>query len=192
MFRERRRLGAVVSGSALCLAFALPAVATGDTVYRWVDEGGVVHFADSPPTGKQEYEERVIGPAPITRRETDTNAAPAGTTGDTATAGETTSAKAETQASGPARVILTSQSALARGADARHLVGIVKNVGGETALRVRITAHVADRNGNECQNEDVDVVPSELEPGETGNFDTTLSSPCFVDGGSVDAEARWD
>jgi hypothetical protein len=191
MFGARRRPHVLLAAGAVWLAAAIPTTVAGQTVYKWVDENGVVHFADTPPTGKQEYEERSIAPAPVTRRQTTTGDVP-----DTAdalpAAPAPEGAAAAARGSGPARVILTSQSALPRGTDARHVVGIVKNVGGESAANVRVTAHIADAQRNPCQNEDIDVVPSTLGPGESGNFDATLTSPCFLEEGSVDAEAVWD
>lgn len=42
-----------------CLALALAATASAETIYRWVDKDGVVHFGGLPPAGVQAT---VVGP----------------------------------------------------------------------------------------------------------------------------------
>jgi hypothetical protein len=34
---------------------SLPALVTGDEVYRWVDEGGILHFTDDPAAVPEDY-----------------------------------------------------------------------------------------------------------------------------------------
>ncbi|MBI4516332.1 MAG: DUF4124 domain-containing protein [Deltaproteobacteria bacterium] len=158
------------------------------TVYKWVDDNGVVHFSDVPPAGGQKYEERG-------GRAQEPEAKPAARTDQPEiSSGEPPAAAAPAveATKGPARVILTANQSFPRSADARHVIGVVKNVGGRAAAQVRVTVHVASSQGQDCGREEVDVTPPTLEAGESGNFDATITNPCFADGGSVDAEPQWD
>jgi hypothetical protein len=167
--------------SALSLILLLGTYATAQTVYKWTDEQGVVHFSDNPPPRGQQFEKQDIPPPPPP---------PPTVAGAEAGAPGTTS---EEKFEGPARVILTKNDSFPRGGTSRHVIGVVKNVGGAPAARVRITAHITDAEGRACESEDIDVAPSRLDPGASGNFDTTIDSPCFADGGgSVDAAPQWE
>jgi hypothetical protein len=176
-----------VIGSSLVGALLLATMSPvhSQTVYTWTDERGVVHFSDVPPSGGQPFEERGAPAA-----EAATSADPSGSAASARV--ESAPEAAVESTPGPARVILTSHQDFPRGGNARHVIGLVKNVGGSVAARVGITAHVADSQGRECTREEIDVLPSTLQPGESGNFDGTITSGCFADGGTVDAEPHWD
>lgn len=167
--------------SALSLVLLLGGFATAQTVYKWTDDQGVVHFSDNPPPRGQQFEKQDISPPPPPP------------TAERGSGASTSGTASEEKFEGPARVILTQNDSFPRGGTSRHLIGVVKNVGGAPAARVRITAHITDPEGRECDSEDIDVAPPTLEPGASGNFDTTIDSPCFADGGgSVDAAPTWE
>ncbi|HVN83969.1 MAG TPA: DUF4124 domain-containing protein [Candidatus Binatia bacterium] len=159
--------------------------AQAQTVFTWTDEGGTVHFSDSPPPAGQKYEQRDVGGGPAVKGQAPLPEANAPVTDGTtnATPGE---------ASGPARVVITSKEAIPRGPESRHVSGAVRNVGGRPADRVAVTLRVVDASGEECTSEDVNVEPTTLNAGETGRFDTTVNSPCLIDGGTVDVDVRSD
>jgi hypothetical protein len=171
--RIATRLGAVA------LAVLLGSYAAAQTVYKWTDDDGVVHFADNPPPRGMQYEKRDVPPPPTAAEASAGEAGPAG-------------APAE-KFEGPARVILISNDSFPSGDNSRHVIGVVKNVGGDSAANVRVTVRITDSQGNECDSEDISVAPSALDPGASGNFDTTIDSPCFADGGgNVDAAPKWE
>jgi Domain of unknown function (DUF4124) len=171
--------------SAALLATFLCAQPVGaQTVYKWTDEGGVVHFSDVPPPAGQKYEERKGSAETSTGGEAPEGKQPAATP-------EAPGSAKEEPFAGPARVIVTRREAVKREAQERHLIGEVKNVGGEAASGVGVTARITDSQGGDCGSEEVPVLPSTLDPGQTGNFDSTVNSPCFIEGGNVDVEAHW-
>jgi hypothetical protein len=175
---RRRRLASHLGVFALVVL--LGSYAAAQTVYKWTDDDGVVHFSDNPPANGTQFEKRDVPPPPPPPAEAGGGAANMSGAG-----GE--------KFEGPARVILTKNDSFPRGDNSRHVIGVVKNVGGATASNVRVTAHITDAEGNECASEDFSVTPSSLEPGASGNFDTTIDSPCFADGGgSVDAAPQWE
>lgn len=53
---------------ALCMAFAA-AAAHAQTVYKWVDKDGKVHFGDTPPTDRDATAQRVPGAGPSTEEQ---------------------------------------------------------------------------------------------------------------------------
>ncbi|MGE5799116.1 MAG: Uxx-star family glutaredoxin-like (seleno)protein [Syntrophaceae bacterium] len=53
---------ALILAAALCLS-AAAAVCDAATLYRWVDDQGVVHVSENPPEGKMQVAEAVVGEA---------------------------------------------------------------------------------------------------------------------------------
>jgi hypothetical protein len=189
MHRSPRRSPGLlrVACAQLCLVVTLTFahVSASQTLYKWTDDQGVIHFSDIPPSGGQKYEERGT---PLGEPGAAANAAPANAAGDAPAAPAAAGAAPEAGTTAAARVILVSHNTIPRSTDARHLIGVVKNVGGHPASRVAVTAHIADSTGRECAREEIEVVPNTLPPGESGNFDATLRNSCFADGGTVDPE----
>ena len=50
--------------SALSLILLLGSYAIAQTVYKWTDEQGVVHFSDNPPPRGQQFEKQDIPTPP--------------------------------------------------------------------------------------------------------------------------------
>jgi len=48
----------------LCVALAFAAGAQAQTVYKWVDKDGKVHFGDAPPSDQDAREQRIRGGGP--------------------------------------------------------------------------------------------------------------------------------
>jgi hypothetical protein len=72
-----------------------------------------------------------------------------------------------------------------------HVSGEVKNVGGEDARSVAVIISAVDATaGTPCLREEVNVAPSSLRPGETGNFAADLDDPCLSGGTPVDISTR--
>ena len=53
---------ALILAAALCVAMTVT-VSDAATLYRWVDEQGVVHVSGNPPEGKMEVAQAVVGEA---------------------------------------------------------------------------------------------------------------------------------
>ena len=154
----------VVAG---CLLLCWHGSTSAQTVYKWTDDQGTVHFADSPPVNTKNVEERNLPPPP-----------PAPAT-DQATPGDSKAPGEE----GPAHIVLISKHAPRIGPSAVHVSGKVKNVGGAEARSVSITVTAVDSTaGTPCLHQDVSVTPSTLGPGETGNFDAEIDDPCLAGG----------
>lgn len=171
-----------------CVLAAWWSVAAAQTVYKWTDEEGVVHFSDSPPSQIMEGVETRTLPAgggnPVRNAGTEPAAAPDATP------------KADGQ--GPARVTVVSQETPRTGPSAMRILGEVKNVGGADAQRVIVTVSAIDRSqGTPCLRQEAEVAPSTLHPGESGNFEVDLDSPClYADqlygDPSIDIAPDWD
>lgn len=145
-------------------------VASAQTVYKWTDEQGTVHFADSPPANVKNIEERSLPPPP---------AAPK--------AEQAAGIKTPEATEGAARVVIVSKNAPRTGPSAVHVSGEVKNVGGAEARSVSVTVTAVDITaGTPCLHEDVSVTPSTLAPGQSGNFDATIDDPCLAGGTPID------
>ena len=152
----------------------LSRIAGAQTFYKWTDENGTVHFSDVPPLNTKNVEERSLPPAP---------AAPQ----DGGEKSESAEAKTPGASEGPARVVLVSQHVPRTGPSAVHVSGQVKNVGGADARSVLVTVKAVDiAAGTPCLQEDVDVKPATLRPGETGDFDADIDNPCLSGGTPVD------
>jgi len=144
------------------------------TVYKWTDENGTVHFSDVPPSNTKNVEERSLPPAPVAPQDSDEKS-------------ESAEAKTPGSPEGPARVVLVSQHVPRTGPSAVHVSGKVKNVGGADARSVLVIVKVVDSTaGTPCLQENVDVTPSTLRPGETGDFDADIDNPCLSGGTPVD------
>jgi len=78
------------------------------------------------------------------------------------------------------------------GPTAAHVLGEVKNVGGQEADAVEITLRNVDASqGTLCLNEQAGVNPSTLPPGESGHFDADVDSPCLAGETPVDIVPVW-
>ena len=180
------RSAATVLGVALV---SVAGVSSAQTFYKWTDEAGVVHFSDAaPPAQARGVEERKLPPPP--------QSASAESPGAASAEGEQADGKPAVAdgapGEGPARVIIVSRKNPRTGPSAMHIAGEVKNVGGSDAGQVTVTISAADSGqGNPCLNEQTDVAPSTLRPGQTGKFDVEVDSPCLNGDPRVDVEPVW-
>lgn len=167
-----------------CTVVAWCSMAAAETYYKWTDDQGVVHFADMPPA-QGAAEERHLPGAPAVRSRA-ADATPA------AAAAETPALVPGAEA-GPARVIVVSRQLPRTGPTSMHMLGEVKNVGGAEARRVAVTITAVDITaGTPCLDEEAAVTPSNLRPGESGNFDVDVDSPCLAGRANVDVTPVWD
>lgn len=162
-----------------CTVLAWCSIAAAQTVYKWTDEHGIIHFADTPPAGTQTVEERHLsGPPAAQPRAEPAPEAPAGK---------------KDAAAGPARVIVAVRKTPRVGPSALHVGGEVRNVGSADAERVAVTVSAVDRQqGNPCFSEQILVKPPTLHPGESGTFDAEIDSPCLIGQSRVDIAPVWD
>ena len=94
---------------------------------------------------------------------------------------------------GEARVVLEKQSSLTVGPSTQLFRGKVKNHGGTEATNVVVRLSVTEtQQGAECLRAEIDVAPSSLPPGETGEFETEVDNACFFGDISVQIEPDWD
>ena len=170
----RVRASLILAGFGLLCCYG---IATGQTFYKWTDDRGIVHFSDSPPVNTKNVEERSLPPpAPGTSQAQEGSEKGAPTDGKTPGTNE-----------GPAHVVLVSSRAPRTGPSAVHVSGEVKNVGGEDARSVAVIISAVDVTaGTPCLHEELNVAPSSLRPGETGNFDADIDDPCLSGGTPVD------
>jgi hypothetical protein len=161
------------------------AAAAAQTFYKWTDERGLVHFSDQPPVRSGGVEERHLAVPPAASRPAEEAPAPA----DVAGGAEPAAAGYE----GPARVILVSRQAPRIGPSAVHITGEVKNVGGADARRVAVTLSAVDiTQGTPCLQGEAAVAPPTLRPGDKGNFDADIDSPCLYGDTQVDVTPVWE
>jgi hypothetical protein len=159
---------------------------SAQTVYRWEDERGVVHFSDAPPRDAKNVESRNMprAPKPAVRGTDDPSAAARGESED--------NSKIDPQASATpsaARIEITAKDVIPAGEATNEFSGEVENVGGSPANDIVVIIEVTEPNqGAHCLREEVDVSPSSLDPGEKGSFSVTLSNPCFY--GPIDPALR--
>lgn len=178
--------------TAACAALVALLVLVGgplgaETVYRWTDARGVVHFSDMPPPGTIRSQAQTLPdvPVPIGQQPAEPAAAePAAP--PLAPAGE------DKAPSGPARVVLTEQQADAVGPAVKSFHGKVTNKGGAEARDVFIALVVREPvQGDECLREEIDVTPSSLAPGAEGTFEAEFETPCFHGETTADLRASW-
>jgi hypothetical protein len=168
MIDGRRRV-LIIAGMLIASSVA----GNAQTFYKWTDERGVVHLADAPPPNASGVEERQL---PVT---------PAAAAGEP-TPEDTSEKKA------PAQVIIVSRQVVRNGPTAAHVIGEVKNVGGQNADAVEITLRTVDATqGTLCLNEQARVNPATIPPGESGHFDADIESPCLAGDTPVDVTAVW-
>jgi uncharacterized protein DUF4124 len=161
-------------------------LASAQTYYKWTDDHGVVHFSDAPPADPKGVEERHLAAPPVAEAPAKEAAV------ERAPEAQGKGAVAEPPV-GPARVIVTSRKTPRTGPSALHVIGEVKNVGGADARRVAVTISAVDvTQGTPCLNEETTVEPSTLHPGDKGNFDVNVDSPCLFGDPSVDVAPVWD
>lgn len=174
-----RRLLAI----GLTLATAGSAGAQG-TIYRWTDDRGVVHFSDTPPRNQRNVETKVMPPAPP--RAPAPGAAEAAA--EAAPADGTPAAAAAT----PARVEIIAQQSDPTGESTQVIYGRVRNRGGQPARNVEVSVRVVSpAQGDECLTETLDVRPSTLEPDAEGEFEVSLTHPCFRGETRIELQVDW-
>jgi hypothetical protein len=166
-----------------CLLFLLiAAVAGAGTVYRWVDENGVVHFGDVPPPGKRAIEQNLPAPPPR----------PAAAPAQAAAAGAGAATPA-TAATGPARVVIVDRDEIPLGGSRHAVSGKVKNEGGQEARGVAVAIRVVEPiQGEECLTDEIVVSPSTLAAGEEGSFSADFDHPCFYGPTQSELRVEWD
>jgi len=186
-----------------CVLAAWSAPTLAQTFYKWTDDKGIVHFADMPPSRPQGVEERTLRVPPVVSKPA--NDAEAVNDGDTANgdqakatdadaaAGAAGSGAAKATGTGPAKVIMLSSKDRRTGPSSVHITGEVKNVGGEDAQNVAITVVALDvTQGTPCLEEETEVTPGKLGPGQTGNFDVDLNNPCLFGEANVNTKPVWE
>lgn len=160
--------------------------AGAQTVYKWTDDHGVVHFADSPPPEARKVEERHLPGAPASKSSDDAPAEVRTPRSDALT-------RRDPGAQAPAQVILASRKTPRTGPSSLQIQGEVRNVGGSDAARVAVTLSVVDTSdGSSCVQEEITVSPPTLHPGETGKFDTEIDKPCLLGQPKIDIAPVWD
>ena len=155
----------------LLLLLLVGSLASAQTVYRWEDERGVVHFSDAPPPGAKNVQSRNMPLVPKPAVRGAENRDPAEETGVTEVSKDGETEKPETADGEPsaARVEVKKQDVNASGDATGEFTGQVENVGGSRANDVAVVIEVTETNqGAHCLEEEVDVSPSALEPGEKG------------------------
>lgn len=168
------------------------AVASAQTFYKWVDDGGVVHFSDQPPPNTKGVEERQLAAPPAAQRKPE-SVEQIGSANAAAQPGTAAQKPAGPPPEGPARVIMISRQSPRIGPSALHVIGEVKNVGGADARRVVVTLNSLDSTqGTPCLQEEATVTPSTLHPGESGNFDVDVDNPCFYGQADLDVAPVWE
>ncbi len=192
-----RRAGAVALLAALWL---VASAARGQTVYRWTDERGVVHFSDSPPPAGTEVQVQNMpavpaaptsdGGSPDDAPAPGLEATPAAAAAGAAAEGGAT-AQPGREKKGPAQLEVRDEQVRAQDGGVREFSGAVKNVGGTTARDVVVVISVTEPvQGASCVREEVDVQPSVLKPGEVGSYSIELENPCFF--GAINTEVTPD
>jgi hypothetical protein len=182
--REGRRLMVACAGVLLAITMQA-ATGAGQTVYRWTDERGGLHFTQSPPPPGVQYEDRRMPAA----RPAPTEAPVQAAAGEDVTPAGTPTPKLE----GAARVELVRESARQMEPSVRLFKGTVRNAGRAEATDVVVNITVTEtQQGAECLRVEVDVTPSSLPPGAEGTFEVELDNPCFFGDVSVKMEPDWD
>ena len=167
--------------TALAAAALLATHATAATLYRWTDENGTVHFADTPPQHARQLKAETLPDAPPTP------APPA----EAGPAGDATPADPEA-AEGPARVVVSDRHADPVGPAMLSVRGKVKNDGGAEAHDVSVAIVVTEpTQGDECLRDRMDVTPPDLASGAEGTFEAQFNSPCFYGPTEIDLRAQW-
>jgi uncharacterized protein DUF4124 len=162
-------------------------LANAQTYFKWTDDKGVVHFSDAPPADSKGVEERHLPAPPAVAPPKEV------AVGRASEASANEGAPTDQPPTGPARVIVTSRQAPHTGPSAVHVIGEVKNVGGADARRVAVTISAVDvTQGTPCLKEEASVEPSTLHPGDKGNFDVDVDSPCLFGDPNVDVAPVWD
>ena len=155
-----------------------------DTVYRWTDEKGTVHFADVPAPHVNHFTTEALPEVPPAR------AAAADTAPDAAAGGVTPAA--DESLKGQAHVVLKDKQALAVGPSAQAFRGTVKNEGSAEARDVYVALVVTEPvQGAECLRNEIDVEPSMLGPGQEGSFGAEFDNPCFHGPTDADLRVEW-
>jgi len=172
--------------TAVILMTAIQLVpAAGQTVYRWRDEHGVLHFSQSPPPPGTAFQVRGM-PTPQSLPTQVAEQTPAAR-------GSPVAGTPTPKLEGEARVEIVSQSAQQLEPSVRLFRGTVKNAGGTAARDVVVIVDVTERQqGAECLHTEIEVTPSSLAPGETGTFEAEFENPCFFGDVSVRVQPDWD
>jgi hypothetical protein len=172
--------------AAGCALVAWCSIAAAQTVYKWTDEHGVIHFADSPPSEARKVEERHLPAPPASKASDDAPAEPRTPKSDALI-------RRDPGAQPPAQVILASRKTPRTGPSSLRIQGEVRNVGGTNAERVAVAISAVDSDdGSSCVKEEIGVSPPTLHPGETGSFDTDFDKPCLLGQPKIDIAPVWD
>jgi len=149
--------------------------ALGQSVYRWTDERGVIHFGQDPRAGAHATKEFL--PTPAARK----------------SAGEKVkSSGSKSDKKRPAKVKVRENNILQTGPAAREISGRVKNTGKDTAKDVVVVVTVTDKDQNgRCLEEEVPVNPDTLDPGESGTFFREIEHPCLYGNTRIKIRADW-
>jgi len=160
---------------------------TAQVAYKWTDDRGVVHFADSPPPNvKAETRDMSI---PSTRLLQGPESTPRIVDSDAGTTGPDVTAPAQ----GPARVIVISRNMQRTGASRLRIVGEVKNLGGAAAQHVAVDITIVEGERREpCLRQEMAVAPSTLANGASGTFDAEIDRPCLLGNPRIDVVPTWE
>lgn len=194
----------LVGGCVLLLS----SIAVAQTVYTWRDDKGVVHFADENPQGVKNVEKLTLDvPAPLISEGGEGGEPQAGGEAGGGAPGETMvvtpaapgaqqgggQAEAAPPPSGPSEVVFLGADLSPISSTQRHVRGKVKNVGGNTALKVAVRIVVADGGtGNLCTTGELAASPLELGPGQSAMFEGDIDTPCFLGNPSISYYPEWD
>lgn len=163
--------------AALVVAAVVP-VQAGE-LYRWVDDNGVVHFADTPPAGARGV---TVGAMPEAPR-----------IGGQPTPAPADATSAAAPSAGLARIALLSREIEPLGGSRVAIRGEVKNDGGLPARAVVVAVRVVEpTQGDECLTDEIAVEPSTIAPGARGQFTAEFDHPCFLGPTNTDLRAEWD
>jgi len=173
------------------MVICISGAASAQTFYKWTDERGVVHFSDAPPPPRTGgVEERKLPPP--SSQESALAESP-GAAAASATEPDAIGKKSAEPGEGPAHVIIVSRQTPRTGPSTLHVLGEVKNVGGDDAHAVGVTITALDSSqGAPCLTQQVAVAPSTLRAGETGQFDIDVDSPCLLGEANVDVAPAWE
>lgn len=196
---RRRALSAWLASALLLISCA---AAAAQTFYKWTDDQGVVHFSDEPPAQAKHVEERKLPAVPAAASAVSPPEAATPEPGKEVTPPAKSETPSEgdvpgtgapaTTFTGPARVIMVTREAPRISPRALHIFGQVRNVGGVDAHRVVVTISAVDAaQGTPCLQEETPVVPGTLRPGEIGQYDVDVDSPCLLGEPPVDVEPVW-
>jgi len=181
MVPGRFLIAAVVAPSLMGALFLLAPPAHGQSIYKWIDADGVVHFGDAPPSGTR-------GASPVELPAEGRDRPPVKQHRKRAAEKK----KSSSHGKKAARVRIREKSVMQIGPAAREISGKVKNSGGRPAEDVIVVVSVIDVDQNgPCMQEEIAVTPSTLGPGESGAFSSEIEHPCLYGNTEIKFRAEW-